>query len=101
MAMPCTREIGSRLAIGALENQVLAQFLVEAVVLSVLGGLAGIVLGLGLAGAATRTLEVPFAIDPVVVMISFVFAAAVGVVFGYSPARRAARLDPIEAPRHE
>jgi putative ABC transport system permease protein len=96
-----TREIGIRLAIGALEAQVLAQFLVEAVVLSVLGGLAGIGLGLGLAWLATIGLQVPFAVDPVIVLVAFVFSALVGVVFGYFPARHAARLDPIEALRHE
>ena len=96
-----TREIGIRLAIGALEWQVLSQFLVEAVVLSLLGGLVGIALGLGLAGIATRALGVPFAIDPVIVLVAFLFSALVGVVFGYFPARRAARLDPIEALRHE
>ncbi len=96
-----TREIGIRLAIGALERQVLSQFLVEAVVLSLLGGLVGIVLGLGLAGIATRVLEVPFVVDPVIVLVAFLFSAIVGVVFGYFPARRAARLDPIEALRHE
>ena len=96
-----TREIGIRLAIGALESQVLAQFLVEAVVLSLFGGLAGIVLGLSLAWGATRTLGVPFAIDTLIVGVAFAFSAAVGVVFGYFPARRAARLDPIEALRHE
>jgi putative ABC transport system permease protein len=96
-----TREIGIRLAIGALERQVLAQFLVEATVLSLLGGLVGIVLGLGLAALATRGLQVPFIVDPTIVVIAFAFSALVGVVFGYFPARRAARLDPIEALRHE
>jgi len=96
-----TREIGIRLAIGALEGQVLTQFLVEAVVLSGLGGLVGIMLGLGLAGLATRALEVPFVLDPTIVLIAFAFSAIVGVVFGYFPARRAAHLDPIEALRHE
>jgi ABC-type antimicrobial peptide transport system permease subunit len=96
-----TREIGIRLAIGALEGQVLMQFLMEAVVLSVLGGVIGIILGLGLAGLATRALEVPFVLDLTIVLIAFAFSAIVGVVFGYFPARRAARLDPIEALRHE
>ena len=96
-----TREIGIRLAIGAVERQVLMQFLVEAVVLSGLGGLIGIVLGLALAGAATRALEVPFVFDLMIVLIAFAFSAIVGVVFGYFPARRAANLDPIEAFRHE
>jgi putative ABC transport system permease protein len=96
-----TREIGIRLAIGALESQVLAQFLVEAVVLSLLGGLIGILLGLGLAGLATRVLEVPFTVDLFIVTVAFLFSAVVGIVFGYFPAQRAARLDPIEALRHE
>jgi putative ABC transport system permease protein len=96
-----TREIGIRLAIGALEGQVLMQFLVEAVVLSGLGGLIGIVLGLSLAGLATRALGVPFVLDPTIVLVAFAFSAVVGVVFGYFPARRAAHLDPIEALRHE
>lgn len=96
-----TREIGIRLAIGALERQVLSQFLVEAVVLSLFGGLIGILLGLGLAFAATRGLQVPFAIDGRIIVVAFAFSALVGIVFGYFPARRAARLDPIEALRHE
>jgi putative ABC transport system permease protein len=96
-----TREIGIRLAIGALEGQVLMQFLVEAIVLSGLGGLIGIMLGLALAGLATRALEVPFVLDPTIVLVAFAFSAIVGVVFGYFPARRAAHLDPIEALRHE
>ncbi|HEY7670111.1 MAG TPA: ABC transporter permease [Hyphomicrobium sp.] len=96
-----TREIGIRLAIGALERQVLMQFLVEAVVLSLFGGLIGILLGLGLALLATAALEVPFLVDSPIVLIAFAFSALVGVMFGYFPARRAARLDPIEALRHE
>jgi len=96
-----TREIGIRLAIGALEGQVLLQFLVEAVVLSLFGGVIGIVVGLGLAGLATGVLQVPFVLDPTIVIVAFGFSALVGVVFGYFPARRAARLDPIEALRHE
>jgi putative ABC transport system permease protein len=96
-----TREIGIRLAIGAVEGQVLMQFLVEAVVLSLLGGLIGIALGLGLAAVATLALDVPFVLDATIVLISFAFSALVGVIFGYFPARRAARLDPIEALRRE
>jgi putative ABC transport system permease protein len=96
-----TREIGIRLAIGALEGQVLMQFLVESIVLSGLGGVIGIMLGLALAGLATRALEVPFVLDPTIVLLAFAFSAIVGVVFGYFPARRAAHLDPIEALRHE
>jgi len=96
-----TREIGIRLAIGALEAQVLMQFLVEAVVLSGLGGIIGVMLGLALAGLATQALEVPFVLDPTIILIAFGFSAIVGIVFGYFPARRAAHLDPIEALRHE
>jgi putative ABC transport system permease protein len=96
-----TREIGIRLAIGALESQVLTQFLVEAVVLSLFGGVVGILLGLGLARLATGGLQVPFVLDTTIILVAFGFSALVGVVFGYFPARRAARLDPIEALRHE
>jgi putative ABC transport system permease protein len=96
-----TREIGIRLAIGALARDVLMQFLVEAVVLSSFGGVIGILLGLGAAVAGARVLAVPFVFNPGIVVIAFVFSAAVGVVFGYFPARQAARLDPIEALRHE
>jgi putative ABC transport system permease protein len=96
-----TREIGTRLAIGALEREVLMQFLVEAVVLSSLGGLCGIALGLGAAAFGASALSVPFIFDPGIVAIAFAFSAAVGVLFGYVPARKAARLDPIEALRHE
>lgn len=96
-----TREIGIRLAVGAQKRQVLMQFLVEAVVLSLIGGVVGIALGLGLALLATWYLGVPFTVNPTMIAIAFVFSAAVGVIFGYFPARRAAGLDPIEALRHE
>jgi putative ABC transport system permease protein len=96
-----TREIGIRLAIGALEREVLLQFLVEAVVLSSFGGLVGILLGLAAAVAGATVLEVPFVFNPSIVAVAFAFSAMVGIVFGYFPARQAARLDPIEALRHE
>ena len=96
-----TREIGIRLAVGAEAGQVLMQFLVEAVVLSLFGGLVGILVGFGLSAVAAQFLKVPLVVDPKIVAIAFLFSAAVGVVFGYFPARRAARLDPIEALRHE
>ena len=96
-----TREIGIRLAIGALEKQVLTQFLVEAIVLAIFGGIIGIVLGLGFAGWAAYAMSIPFTVNPSIVGLAFVFSGLIGVVFGYFPARRAARLDPIEALRHE
>ena len=96
-----TREIGIRLAIGALEKQVLTQFLVEAVTLSLLGGVTGILLGLGLAWLGTSLMGVPFVTSPAIIVVAFVFSAAIGMVFGYFPARRAAQLNPIEALRHE
>jgi putative ABC transport system permease protein len=96
-----TREIGIRLAIGALEKQVLTQFLVEAVMLSVFGGVAGILTGLALAYGVVGVLNVPFVTSPTIILIAFAFSAAIGVVFGYFPARRAAQMNPIDALRHE
>lgn len=96
-----TREIGIRLAVGAQQSQVLMQFLVEAVTLSVIGGVIGVAAGLGFAFVATGRMGVPFLPDPQIVALAFGFSAVVGVVFGYFPARRAARMDPIEALRHE
>lgn len=96
-----TREIGIRLAIGAMEREVLTQFLVEAVVLSCFGGIMGIVLGLAAALLGAALLGVPFVLNPRIVAMAFLFSAAVGVVFGYFPAHQAARLDPIEALRRE
>lgn len=96
-----TREIGIRLAVGAEARQVLTQFLVEAVVLSLIGGVIGIALGLGLAVVGARVMAIPFIPDPLVILLAFAFSALVGVVFGYFPARRAARLDPIEALRYQ
>lgn len=96
-----TREIGIRLAVGAQAGQVLLQFLVEAIMLSLLGGALGIAVGLILAAVASNVMAIPFAPDPLVVLLAFVFSAGVGVVFGYFPARRAARLDPIDALRYQ
>jgi len=96
-----TREIGIRLAVGAREGDVLLQFLVEAVVLSAFGGLLGILLALGTALLLAGALKVPFIVDGGIIALAFLFSAAVGIVFGWFPARRAARLDPIEALRHE
>ncbi len=96
-----TREIGIRLAVGATSAQVLTQFLVEAVVLSVLGGTLGIFLGLALAYGGSIFMSIPYSPSVSVVVLAFGFSAVVGVVFGFFPARRAARLDPIEALRHQ
>ncbi len=96
-----TREIGLRLAIGALEREVLLQFLIEAVVLAALGGVIGIVLATGASIGLSSLMNVPYVFNAGVNLLSFVFSAGIGVMFGYFPARRAARLDPIEALRHE
>ncbi len=96
-----TREIGVRLAIGALEREVLLQFLVEAVVLAALGGLIGIALATVASLGLAQLMQIPYVFDAPINLLAFAFSAAIGVVFGYFPARRAARLDPIEALRHE
>ncbi|MGB7476260.1 MAG: ABC transporter permease [Polyangiales bacterium] len=96
-----TREIGIRLAVGALEREVLTQFLVEAVVLSAFGGGVGVVLALVVSVLASRALNVPFVFNLGIVIVGFLFSVGVGIVFGYFPARKAARMDPIEALRHE
>ena len=96
-----TREIGLRLAIGALEREVLLQFLIEAVVLAALGGLVGIVLATAASIVLAGLMHVPYLFDLGVNLLSFLFSAGIGVLFGYFPARRAAQLDPIEALRHE
>ncbi len=96
-----TREIGTRLAIGARGREVLLQFVVEAAVLSTLGGVIGIAIGLLGSFAATRALGMPFVFLPGIVTVAFFFSALVGVGFGYLPALKAARLNPIEALRHE
>ena len=96
-----TREIGIRLAIGALERDVLLQFLIEAVVLASLGGLVGIALATAASIVLAGAMQVPYIFSPGINALAFLFSAAIGVVFGFFPARRAARLDPIEALRHE
>ena len=96
-----TREIGLRMAIGARAREVLLQFLVESVVLSVIGGALGAALGLAGSALACRALNLPFVIVPWIAVVAFGFSAAVGVAFGYLPARKAARLAPIQALRHE
>jgi putative ABC transport system permease protein len=96
-----TREIGIRLAIGALERDVLTQFLVEAVVLSAFGGVIGVSFALVVSSLGARALGLPWVIDVKIVLLALLFSAGVGVVFGFFPARRAAGLNPIDALRHE
>lgn len=96
-----TREIGVRLAIGARAREVLLQFLVEAITLSSVGGIAGILLALFLCVVISKIIHVPFNFDPQINTIAILFSMAVGVIFGFAPARRAAGLDPIDALRHE
>jgi putative ABC transport system permease protein len=96
-----TREIGIRMAVGAKRRHILGQFLCEAVALSAFGGLVGIALGIGVAHAISRLSEWPTLVSPGSVAGSFFFAAAVGVFFGFYPARRASRLNPIEALRYD
>ncbi len=96
-----TREIGIRLAIGAVAREVLMQFLVEAVALACLGGIIGLLLALAASVLLAPVLQVPFLFDPQINLLAFVFSALIGVVFGYFPARRAASLNPIDALRHE
>jgi putative ABC transport system permease protein len=96
-----TREIGIRLAIGALANEVLTQFLVEAIVLSCLGGAIGVVLAQALVLIIAPLMQVPWLFVPRINIIAFLIAGAIGVVFGYFPARRAAGLNPIDALRYE
>ena len=96
-----TREIGIRLAIGAVANEVLLQFLVEAIALSMLGGLLGLVLAQGVILALVPVLKVTYLFDLQINLIAFAISALIGVVFGFFPARRAASLNPIDALRHE
>jgi putative ABC transport system permease protein len=96
-----TREIGIRLAIGARGREVLLQFLVEAVALSTLGGIIGAILGLGGSFGAARAFHLPFELLPDILVLAFGFSTTVGIAFGFFPAQKAARLNPIEALRHE
>jgi putative ABC transport system permease protein len=96
-----TREIGIRLAIGALERDVLTQFLVEAVVLSAFGGVIGVSFALIVSSLGARALGLPWVLDVKIVLLALLFSAGVGVVFGFFPARRAASLNPIDALRHQ
>ena len=96
-----TREIGIRMAVGATPGDVLSQFLIEAVVLALVGGIIGITLGMAAALGVARLIGWPLVISPTVVLMTFAIAGTVGVFFGFYPARKASRLDPIEALRYE
>jgi len=96
-----TREIGIRLAVGALERDVLTQFLVEAILLSIMGGIIGVAFGVGVAWLAAGALAFPFVISQTAVVIAVIFSGIIGIIFGFFPAWRAARLNPIDALRYE
>lgn len=96
-----TKEIGTRLAIGALQSEVLLQFLIEAVTLSSFGGAIGIILAFFISLITCFMLDLPFVFDYTIALIAFVFSAFIGILFGYLPAKRASKLNPIEALRHE
>ncbi|MCA9715746.1 MAG: FtsX-like permease family protein, partial [Myxococcales bacterium] len=96
-----TREIGVRMAVGARSRDILQQFLIEAMVLSSLGGLLGVLIGTGLSVVVSRALELPLMLPFKAMLIAFAFSLLVGVIFGVFPARKAARLRPIEALRYE
>jgi putative ABC transport system permease protein len=96
-----TREIGIRLAVGARSNDVLVQFLIEAVTLSLLGGAVGVAAGIGFGKVIGLVAGLTVVVDPLIVVVSFVFSGAVGIFFGFYPARKASRLNPIDALRYE
>ncbi len=96
-----TREIGVRIAVGATEGDVQRQFLSEAMVLSLIGGIIGVVFGIASSIVVAKAMQWPTAVSPLSVIGAVVFSAAVGIFFGYYPARKASRLDPIEALRYE
>jgi putative ABC transport system permease protein len=96
-----TREIGIRIAIGATEEDVQRQFLTESMVMSLMGGLIGVMIGIGISVVISNALKWPVLVSPLSIVIAVVFSIAVGVFFGYYPAKKASRLDPIEALRYE
>lgn len=96
-----TKEIGTRLAIGALEKEVLLQFLIESITISSLGGIIGIILSFFISMGLANLMNLPFVYDVSIAIIAFVFSAFMGVLFGYLPAKRASKLNPIDALRHE
>jgi putative ABC transport system permease protein len=96
-----TREIGIRMAVGARSRDIMLQFLVEAVVMAAIGGIIGILLGIGSSEVLRTWAQWPTLIDPTIVAVAFLFSGAVGVFFGFYPAKKAAQLDPIDALRYE
>ena len=96
-----TKEIGIRIAIGATGAEVLLQFLVEAVVLSFLGGFLGVLFAVGVSVGLIKFFDMPFVFDLQIVLYALAFSVFIGILFGYLPARRASKLNPIEALRHE
>lgn len=96
-----TREIGIRLAVGARNSDVLTQFLMEAVVLSLVGGVIGIAMAVSLASILNRFVGITTVINPGIILLAFGFSGAVGIFFGFYPARKAAGLNPIDALRYE
>ena len=96
-----TREIGIRMAVGARSRDIMLQFLVEAVVMAATGGAIGILLGIGSSEVLKNWAQWPTLVDPAIVLIAFLFSGAVGVFFGFYPAKKAANLDPIDALRYE
>jgi putative ABC transport system permease protein len=96
-----TREIGIRLAVGAHGRDVLTQFLVEAIILSVMGGALGVLLGVGASQLVSKLNGWPVLVSTTAIFGAVAFSAAIGVFFGFYPARKAAQLDPIEALRYE
>ena len=96
-----TREIGIRMAVGAMAQDILIQFLIEAVVLSGIGGIVGIMLGMGITVGVARGLDIILVIDPSITMIALLFSMLIGIMFGIIPARKAANMNPIDALRYE
>jgi putative ABC transport system permease protein len=95
------REIGIRMAIGAKKKDVLIQFLTEAILISLIGGVLGVFLGVGIAGTIEKITDIQTKVTYVSVLVAFIVSVSVGVIFGYAPAKKAAKKDPVESLRHE
>jgi putative ABC transport system permease protein len=95
------KEIGTRMAVGAKKSDIIAQFLSEAILISIIGGILGVILGILLAGSISRVAEIPTIVSPWAVLLAFFVSGFIGVLFGYAPARKAAENDPIVSLRHE